>query len=84
MKGIQVDLRVLKKLMAQKMPKLTEVFSRYNVDITIPCTQWFLTLYVKTLPIEACIRVWDVMFLEGHKVLFRAAIALFKLMNRSS
>ena len=40
---------------------------------TMYCSQWFLTLYAYTLPIEHLLRVWDEFLLEGPKVLFRSA-----------
>jgi len=45
--------------------------------------QWFLCLYINTLPVETALRVWDIFFSEGEhgnsKVLFRVATALLKL-----
>jgi hypothetical protein len=35
-------------------------------------------LFVGTLPIEAVLRVWDCLFFEGSKTLFRVAMAIFK------
>lgn len=40
--------------------------------------QWFLCMFVNTLRPEVCLRVWDIFFNEGSKVLFKIAIALFK------
>jgi hypothetical protein len=41
--------------------------------------QWFLCLFVNTLPTETVLRVWDMFFNEGDKVLFRIAIGLLKM-----
>ena len=37
-----------------------------------------MSLFVGTLPIECVLRVWDCLFLEGSKTLFRIALAIFK------
>lgn len=40
---------------------------------------WFSSLFCTALPAETSVRIWDVLFLEGPKILFRAALALFKV-----
>jgi hypothetical protein len=39
-------------------------------------TQWFLTLYTMSLPWTSVLRVWDMFYFEGRKVLFRIGIAI--------
>lgn len=39
---------------------------------------WFSSLFCTALPAETAVRIWDVLFLEGPKILFRVALALFK------
>ena len=43
--------------------------------VTVP---WFMCLFVNTLRPEVTLRVWDMFFCEGSKVLFRIAAALLK------
>ena len=40
---------------------------------------WFLCLFVNTLPLETSLHVWDCLFSEGVKTLFRCALALMKV-----
>ncbi|KAK4908322.1 hypothetical protein LTR28_000334, partial [Elasticomyces elasticus] len=47
--------------------------------VSLATTAWFMSLYVGTLPIESVLRVWDSLFYEGSKTLFRIALAVFKL-----
>ncbi|WQF77194.1 Putative Rab-GAP-TBC domain-containing protein [Colletotrichum destructivum] len=47
--------------------------------ITLCMTAWFMSCFIGTLPIESTLRVWDVIFYEGSKTLFRIALAIFKL-----
>lgn len=44
------------------------------------CSKWFACLYSDVLPVETVLRVWDCLFNEGSKILFRVAITLV-LMN---
>ncbi|KAI9688699.1 MAG: hypothetical protein M1822_001056 [Bathelium mastoideum] len=47
--------------------------------VSLATTSWFMSVFVGTLPIESTLRLWDVLFYEGSKTLFRAALALFRL-----
>lgn len=46
--------------------------------VSLATTAWFMSLFVGTLPIESVLRVWDCLFFEGSKALFRIALAIFK------
>ena len=42
-------------------------------------SKWFVCLYCEVLPVETVLRVWDTVFYEGSKILFRVALGLLKL-----
>lgn len=42
-------------------------------------TKWFICLYADVLPTETVLRIWDCLFAEGSKILFRVALTLIKL-----
>ena len=48
---------------------------REGVLATMFCSHWFITLFAYTLPFDHLLRVWDVLFLEGPKIIFRCATA---------
>lgn len=47
--------------------------------ISLCTTSWFMSLFIGTLPIETVLRVWDVLFYESSRTLFRVALTIFKL-----
>ena len=47
--------------------------------ISLCTTSWFMSLFIGTLPIESVLRVWDILFYEGSRTLFRIALAIFKI-----
>lgn len=50
--------------------------------VSLATTAWFMSLFVGTLPIESVLRVWDCLFFEGSKTLFRVALGIFKSAER--
>jgi hypothetical protein len=80
--GVHVDIAVLKALLQQKMKKLYDFLEERKIDIALVCLEWFLCLFVNTLPIETVLRLWDNLFVEGSRILFKAALALFRIHSK--
>lgn len=81
MVGIRVDMLVLNSLVMRYLPNLHKHLSEHNVDLSPVSMNWFLCLYVNTLPANARDRVLDCLLHEGSKVLFRVALALLRFME---
>ncbi|XP_044294732.1 TBC1 domain family member 2B isoform X2 [Varanus komodoensis] len=76
--GSQVDQRVFKDLMAEKLPRLHAHFEQHRVDYSLITFNWFLVLFVDSVVSDILFRIWDAFLYEGPKVIFRFALALFK------
>nr|XP_054931826.1 growth hormone-regulated TBC protein 1-like isoform X1 [Dermacentor andersoni] len=76
MTGLLTDIEVLAELVRQRMPQVHAHLAKHEVSWAIVTTKWFVCLFAEVLPIETVLRVWDSLFLEGSKVLFRVAITL--------
>ncbi|GMG98736.1 hypothetical protein Nepgr_000576 [Nepenthes gracilis] len=77
--GCHVEQRVFKDLLAKKCPKISAHLEDLEFDVSLVATEWFLCLFSKSLPSETTLRVWDILFYEGAKVLFHVALAVFKM-----
>ncbi|XP_066523071.1 TBC1 domain family member 2A isoform X2 [Hoplias malabaricus] len=76
--GSQADQRVFKDFMAEKMPRLVAHLELHNVDVSLVTFNWFMVVFVESLPSDTLLKIWDAFFFEGSKVIFRYALALFK------
>ncbi len=77
--GSQTDQRVFKELLAEKLPRLNAHLDNYGIDLSLVTFNWFITIFCDNIPAETMVRIWDTFLYEGNKVLFRFALAFFKL-----
>ncbi|XP_012783173.2 TBC1 domain family member 2B [Ochotona princeps] len=76
--GSQVDQRVFRDLMSEKLPRLHAHFEQHKVDYTLITFNWFLVVFVDSVVSDVLFKIWDSFLYEGPKVIFRFALALFK------
>ena len=77
--GLRADLQLFNWCVQHFLPALHEHFERHSIDISPILMNWFMCLFVNTLPSEHASRVLDCLFHEGHKALFRTALAILAL-----
>lgn len=71
-------MKALDELITQKLPRLATHLASLEAEVSILATDWFLTLFATCMPAETVARMWDALFNEGSKVLYRTALALLK------
>uniref|UniRef100_A0AAY4BWI2 Rab-GAP TBC domain-containing protein n=1 Tax=Denticeps clupeoides TaxID=299321 RepID=A0AAY4BWI2_9TELE len=67
--GSQVDQRVFKDLMSEKLPRLHNHFEQYKVDFSLITFNWFLVVFVDSVTHLISLPVCSQSFLLGSKVL---------------
>lgn len=68
--GTQVDLNVIKLLLAREVPQINQKLMQGGIHIEMFSVQWLLCAYTCTLPIETALRVWDWLFFKGPEGIF--------------
>ncbi|ERE83332.1 TBC1 domain family member 2A-like protein [Cricetulus griseus] len=74
----QVDQRVLRDLLSEKLPRLTAHLRQHHIDLSLITFNWFLVVFADSLISDILLQVWDAFLYEGTKVVFRYALAIFK------
>ncbi|KAI8362751.1 rab-GTPase-TBC domain-containing protein [Blakeslea trispora] len=79
MYGVLLDQVVLEELVKQYLPKVLEHLHQKEIQLSVACLPWFLTLYINSMPLPFAFRILDCFFLEGPKILFQIALAVLKM-----
>ena len=75
--GARVDLAVMAELMEEKFPRLAA--KGYIEIVCIHIMNWFITLFANSLSFDVLVRLWDLLFIKGTKILFRFTLAIVHL-----
>ncbi|XP_059500032.1 TBC1 domain family member 10A-like [Stegostoma tigrinum] len=84
LEAVQLDGQVLFSLLRKVSTVAYRHLKKHQVDPLIYMTEWFMCLFSRTLPWATVLRVWDMFFCEGVKVIFRVALVLLKVSLGSS
>jgi hypothetical protein len=77
--GVQTDMKVLGQLIGTYLPEIDQQFKKHDIELSLICINWFLTIFSNVLHIRILLRVWDLFFYEGSSVLFQITLAMLKL-----
>lgn len=67
------------KILTKFLPKLKKFLDKHQMDAVLYSLKWFFVIFVERIPFSLCLRVWDIFFLEGEKVLNAMAFTILKL-----
>ncbi|CAD1811830.1 unnamed protein product [Candida parapsilosis] len=93
LEGVHTDQGVLMLCVKEYLPTLWDTLGtdfegeRLKEDnvlarlppVTLVTSSWFMSLFVGVLPIETALRVWDILWYEGSKTIFRISLTIFKM-----
>ncbi|KAG5897171.1 hypothetical protein JTB14_022534 [Gonioctena quinquepunctata] len=79
MAGLLTDLDVLDELVRKYEPVVHRHIHTIGMPWAMGTTKWFICLFSEVLPTETVLRIWDCLFNEGSKIIFRVALTLIRL-----
>jgi len=68
-------------IMLTLLPKIHKHFQEVGIEPEHYLLDWFMTVFLKPLPLDIATRVWDLYFLEGELCLFKVALALLQMFS---
>ncbi|XP_066485051.1 TBC1 domain family member 10B [Tiliqua scincoides] len=78
LEAIQLDGEIFFALLRRASPIAYRHLKRYKVDPILYMTEWFMCIFSRTLPWCSVLRVWDMFFCEGVKIIFRVGLVLLR------
>ncbi|MBN3311772.1 TB10A protein, partial [Atractosteus spatula] len=82
--GVLFDSRLFSSVLRRACPVADKHLRKHGVEPLMYLTDWFMCLYTRNLPFNTLLRVWDIFFSEGVKVLFKVAVVLVRMALGSS
>lgn len=79
LEAVKLDGAIFGGLLETTVPHIAKHMKTHHVDPLLYMTEWFMCLLARNLPFATVLRVWDMFFCEGIKVLFRTTLAMMKL-----
>ncbi|XP_041942292.1 TBC1 domain family member 10B-like [Alosa sapidissima] len=80
LEAIQLDGEIFFSLLRRVCPMAYRHLKKFKIDPILYMTEWFMCVFSRTLPWSCVLRVWDMFFCEGVKVVFRVGLVLLKQM----
>lgn len=77
--GFHRDAEVLDQLVQRFLPALHLELELVGVRVNLLAIDHFMSLTSRTWPLEATVRLWDIILLEGPCVIFASFLALLEL-----
>ncbi|KAJ8245910.1 hypothetical protein GJAV_G00261600 [Gymnothorax javanicus] len=78
LEAIQLDGEIFFSLLRRVCPMAYRHLKKFKIDPILYMTEWFMCIFSRTLPWACVLRVWDMFFCEGVKVVFRVGLVLLK------
>ncbi|XP_021239112.1 TBC1 domain family member 10B-like [Numida meleagris] len=78
LEAVQLDGEVFGALLRRVAPAAHRHLRRHRVEPALYLTEWFMCIFARSLPWAAVLRVWDMFFCEGVKVMFRVGLVLLR------
>uniref|UniRef100_A0A4W4G714 Rab-GAP TBC domain-containing protein n=2 Tax=Electrophorus electricus TaxID=8005 RepID=A0A4W4G714_ELEEL len=78
LEGVLFDAAILSSVLKRTCPAAHKHMESQGVEPLMFATDWLMCLYSRHLPFNTLLRVWDLFFCYGVRVLFQVAVVLVR------
>ncbi|XP_061690013.1 TBC1 domain family member 10B isoform X2 [Syngnathoides biaculeatus] len=78
LEGVLFDATMLTWVLKKTCPSAHKHLQRHEVEPLMFATDWLMCLFTRHLPFNALLRVWDLFFCNGVRVLLQVAVVLVR------
>ncbi|XP_077434470.1 uncharacterized protein tbc1d10c isoform X2 [Vanacampus margaritifer] len=78
LEGVLFDATLLTWVLRKMCPSAYKHLQRHEVEPLMFATDWLMCLFTRHLPFNALLRVWDLFFCNGVRVLLQVAVVLVR------
>lgn len=79
--GLYCECYVLEQLLRERNKTLFRHLQHLKTNSVIFATQWFMCLFLNSVPIETSLRIWDALLLENYKILYRIGLHILSVLE---
>lgn len=85
MLGIQTECATFTEILKADFPGIASALQARGALEVMPAIviKWFINAFVDTVPEETLLRIWDTLFYEGWKVIYRVGVAILTKAHKS-
>lgn len=66
-------------MVAIYLPEIEHQFKTHEIELSLVCINWFLTIFSNVFEIKILLRIWDLFFYDGSTAMFQITLAMLKL-----
>ncbi|CAJ1058442.1 ecotropic viral integration site 5 ortholog isoform X1 [Xyrichtys novacula] len=78
LEGVLFDAAILSKVLKRTCPAAHKHLQQHGVEPLMYATDWLMCLFTRHLPFNTLLRVWDLFFCFGVRVLLQVAVVLVR------
>ncbi|MEQ2160537.1 hypothetical protein GOODEAATRI_000225 [Goodea atripinnis] len=78
LEGVLFDAAILSWVLKKMCPAIHKHLQQHGVEPLMFATDWLMCLFTRHLPFNTLLRVWDLFFCYGVKVLLQVAVVLVR------
>ncbi|KAF7657434.1 hypothetical protein LDENG_00027120 [Lucifuga dentata] len=79
LEGVLFDAAMLTWVLKRSCPAAHRHLQQFGIEPLMFATDWLMCLFTRHLPFNTLLRVWDLFFCHGVRVLFQVAVVLVRL-----